>query len=332
MYFRPILRWGLLFLFIFGAAQAADARDQLAVMDLKANHGVEKSLALALSVIIRDKIHSFGQYEVLSMQDLEAIAERESVQMKLGCDENQCLLDFGQKLGTKFMMAGSLSKLGGIYVVSLRLLDTQGAAAGVKQRQTRKCRCDEGQLIEAAEKLAAGIMGVVEAPPKATRPKPPPMPKTDVPMTVPAGWRKVVWGPLSTIVPTAWLETERDDQKLTVEIPGGKAMTGVGINFNIGPNSLDQSIQKVRAMASKDTLKDIGRRELGGQVFRVFEGMFPVEGGTELRLGLFLAERDLLPDLRLVITVGGDEANLNKHQSDVLTLINSIRFNPDAFK
>jgi hypothetical protein len=130
---RVLIFWIILKIVLW-IPSAASAKEQLAVLDLKAKHGVEQSLAEALSVEIRDAIHSFGKYEVLSREDLEAIAERTKTQQLLGCDNSICLVDFGKKIGTQFMVAGSLSKIGETYSLSLRLIKVVGEDSGVKKR------------------------------------------------------------------------------------------------------------------------------------------------------------------------------------------------------
>lgn len=128
-------------------------------MDLKAKYGVADGLAEALSVEVRNAIHSQGEYEVLSKEDLETIAERTKMRQSLGCDDTQCLIDFGQAIGTKYMVAGSVSKLGDTYSVDLRLIDTEGDDTGVKNRASKKCTCPEDQLFGTAMDAAALVMG-----------------------------------------------------------------------------------------------------------------------------------------------------------------------------
>ncbi len=135
------------------------AKEQLAVMDLKAKYGVADGLAEALSVEVRNVIHSQGEYEVLSKEDLETIAERTKMRQSLGCDDTQCLIDFGQAIGTKYMVAGSVSKLGDTYSVDLRLIDTEGDDTGVKNRASKKCTCPEDQLFGTAMDAATLVMG-----------------------------------------------------------------------------------------------------------------------------------------------------------------------------
>lgn len=137
----------------------SSAKEKLAVMDLKPTHGVEESLAEALSVEVRDAIHSFGDYEVLSKEDLAAIAERTRMRQSLGCDDTQCLIDFGQAIGTRYMVAGFISKLGDTYSINLRLIDTEGDDAGVRNRASEKCACPEDELYQTAKAAAALVMG-----------------------------------------------------------------------------------------------------------------------------------------------------------------------------
>lgn len=144
-------------------AEAAEkkAKERLAVLDLEAKHGVEKSLAEALSVIVRDKLHGFGDFEVMSRGDIQAVASREQLKQALGCDDDgsQCLVDFGRAIGTRFMVAGDISKLGATYTVSLRMLDTKGDEAGVKNRASESCKCDEDALIGTVQDVAAKLAG-----------------------------------------------------------------------------------------------------------------------------------------------------------------------------
>ncbi len=139
----------------------SSSKEQLAVMDLKADYGVEQGLAKALSVKIRDAIHSFGDYEVLSKKDLEALAERTETQLLLGgkCADAICLIDLGKKLGTKYMVYGSISKLGDTCSISLRLLDTKGKDAGVKKRVNKEYKCSEGGIVNTVNTVVALVMG-----------------------------------------------------------------------------------------------------------------------------------------------------------------------------
>ena len=144
-----------------GQAAEKKPKERLAILDLDAKFGVEKGFAEALSVIIRDKIHGFGEYQVMSAEDIQAVASREQLKQAMGCDDTagQCLVDFGRKIDSRFMVAGDISKLGSTYTVSLRMLDTKGNAAGVINRVSESCKCDDDMLINKVQDVAAKLVG-----------------------------------------------------------------------------------------------------------------------------------------------------------------------------
>jgi hypothetical protein len=143
--------------------QAAEkkAKERLAVLDLEAKYGIDKGLAEALSGIVRDRIHSYGEFQVMSKEDIQAVASREQLKQALGCDDgsSQCLVEFGRMIGTRFMVAGDISKIGTTYTVSLRMMDTQGEGAGVTNRVRESCKCNDDALIGTVEDLAAKLLG-----------------------------------------------------------------------------------------------------------------------------------------------------------------------------
>ncbi len=136
----------------------SSAKDRLAVMDLETNTGVDQGLAQALSEEIRTVIHNLCGYEVLSKQDIEAISKRLRTQYTFGCEKDlQCLIDFGNQLETKYMVAGSISRIDRTYSISLRLIDTQGEEAGVKKRSIEKCYA-QNQLFDTAKAAATSLI------------------------------------------------------------------------------------------------------------------------------------------------------------------------------
>ncbi|MFH0784576.1 MAG: hypothetical protein V2B20_21835 [Pseudomonadota bacterium] len=161
------LVWIVMLVVVFSATCAQSeaiarktAKEKLAILDLEPTYGIERELAKGLSVIIRDEIHSFGDYEVLSREDLQAVASQEQLKQALGCDEGgTCLVDFGRAIGTRFMVVGSISKFGTTYTISLRMLDTKGETAGVINRTSMNCKCAEDDLIVIAQNVAAKLLG-----------------------------------------------------------------------------------------------------------------------------------------------------------------------------
>ena len=143
--------------------QAAEkkTKENLVVLDLKAKIGVDKRLAKAMSGIVREKLHSYEEFQVMSQDDIPAIANREQFKQATGCDDegNQCLADFGRKIGARFMVVGYITKLGSTYIVSLRMLDTQHKNSVIINRVRESCRCNDQGLLGIAEDLAGKLVG-----------------------------------------------------------------------------------------------------------------------------------------------------------------------------
>lgn len=170
------IRFFLILIAVFflslGSTNAADKRERLAVLDLEPKFGIEGSFAEALSMVMRDEIHSHGQYSVMSREDLRAVASREQLMQAMGCDEGgNCLVDFGRAIGTRFMVVGAISKIGGVYIVNLRMLDTKGATAGLVHRVSKRCKCDDEALIGTIQSVAAEIIGQTSSADKAAAQK-----------------------------------------------------------------------------------------------------------------------------------------------------------------
>lgn len=134
------------------------AAERLAVMDLEVNTGVDLGLGQALSEEIRTDIHNLCGYEVISKKDIEAVSKNMKTQYAFGVEKDlQWLIDFGHQLETRYMVAGSVSRIDSTYSISLRLIDTKGKDAGVKKRVMKKCR-KKGDLFDAAKAAAADLM------------------------------------------------------------------------------------------------------------------------------------------------------------------------------
>lgn len=134
------------------------AGERLAVMSLKSQTTDQQAFAETLSVEIRNEIHKLGIFEVVSQEDIDTLAERSATIQKLGCEDNQCLITFGNQLGSRFMVAGSMAKLKEKYHLALRLLDTGKDDPGVKARTSRECGCTEEELLKVARVLSVTLL------------------------------------------------------------------------------------------------------------------------------------------------------------------------------
>jgi TolB-like protein len=120
---------------------AADARPRLLVTDLTAQ-GVSAQEAAALTDAVVQSLTERNLFEVLSRRDVETLLTAERQRQLLGtCDSSPeaCAQDVGGALGARYVLSGSLSKLGPTYELAIQVLDTvKGRPVGRSTRLARE--------------------------------------------------------------------------------------------------------------------------------------------------------------------------------------------------
>jgi hypothetical protein len=131
--------------------------EKLAVMELEAIGDVSDVVVEAMTNYLKDEIHSQGQYSTISREEIEALATRLALQQASGnCTSDECLADMGKALGTRLMVYGSISKIGSVFSVSLRLLDTDTKEP--VNRVNKLCKCGEEELFGTIKLAAQELM------------------------------------------------------------------------------------------------------------------------------------------------------------------------------
>jgi len=95
----------------------------LAVVELDA-YGIAKTDAGALSNRLTSEIFKTGRYTVLEREKIEEILLEQGFQ-QTGCTSSECLVEAGRLLNVQLIVGGSISKIGAIYTVELRLIDVE---------------------------------------------------------------------------------------------------------------------------------------------------------------------------------------------------------------
>jgi TolB-like protein len=113
-----ILLFTLNFLFI-------SAQNTVAVLDFE-GIGVSKDEARALSNRFGTEFMSLssGRFVLVERQQMGEILEEQGFQQS-GCVSSECAVEVGAALGAKFIIIGSISKVGSLYSVNARFLDVE---------------------------------------------------------------------------------------------------------------------------------------------------------------------------------------------------------------
>ena len=103
------------------------AQETVAVLDFE-GIGVSKDEAKALSNRFGSEFMdlSKGRYTLVERQQMGEILEEQGLQQS-GCVSSECAVEVGAALGAKFIVTGSISKVGTIFSVNARLLNVESS-------------------------------------------------------------------------------------------------------------------------------------------------------------------------------------------------------------
>lgn len=105
---------------------AATEKPKLAVLDLQ-NNGAPPEAATALSEAMAQEISRRGFFDVITSADVRTLLGMERQKQLIGCSDEakSCTAELAGALGARFVLSGTLSKLGDAFQLSLQTLDTQ---------------------------------------------------------------------------------------------------------------------------------------------------------------------------------------------------------------
>jgi TolB-like protein len=101
----------------------AQEKYTVAILDLEPQ-GVSQSEAISITNLIRNELFLTGQYTVVERDNMAEIFKEQGFQIA-GCTTSECIIRAGRVLGVQRMVAGSLDKLGSLFIINLRLIDVE---------------------------------------------------------------------------------------------------------------------------------------------------------------------------------------------------------------
>ncbi|MEE2837036.1 MAG: hypothetical protein VYB65_13540 [Myxococcota bacterium] len=132
-------------------AKPADARPGVAALDLEVIEGVSAGVGKLLNQVMMQRLTNSERFSsILGMGDIREMIDLESQKQALGCEQESCLAELGGALGVPLLIVPSLGKLGGVYLLALKINDVENAKVSV--RSSRELR-DEAKLMSAMKSL-----------------------------------------------------------------------------------------------------------------------------------------------------------------------------------
>lgn len=110
---------------IYTAFSSVSSKEKMrtAVIDFRAK-GISKTIASAISELIRTEMINTGKYLIIERSQMNAIMQEQGFQ-QTGCTDVDCAVKIGKLLSARKMLVGTVSKIGQKIIISGRIIDIE---------------------------------------------------------------------------------------------------------------------------------------------------------------------------------------------------------------
>src|SRR5207247_2413764 len=107
----------------------SSGKPKLVVLELTAGSGIDASMARSFGDAVTNEVSRRGFFETTSTQEIQTMLGVERQRQLLGCSEQaqSCMTELADAIGARFVLSGSLTKLGDAFQLSLQTIDTAKA-------------------------------------------------------------------------------------------------------------------------------------------------------------------------------------------------------------
>ncbi len=119
----------MLALLVAAALCAAPEKPKLILFELTPGGGIDATITGPLTDAIASELGARGYFQVLTQRDMSTMLSIERQKQLLGCSDNasECFAELSGAVGARFVMSGSVARLGDAYQLTLSTLDSQKA-------------------------------------------------------------------------------------------------------------------------------------------------------------------------------------------------------------
>lgn len=95
----------------------------VAVLNLKVADGVTAGEAEIISDRLRAELFNTGNVSIMEREEMKQILAEQGLQQSGACSDEACMVQTGKLLGVQQIIAGSIGKVGSMYLINLRMFD-----------------------------------------------------------------------------------------------------------------------------------------------------------------------------------------------------------------
>ena len=116
------------------------AREYIAIIDFE-GIGIPNDEARVLTQRLTSEMINIGVYQVLERSEMKRLLDEQKFQYS-GCVDLNCAVELGKMLGAKYMVVGTISKVGRTFTVDSRLIYVESSEAYASGQYTSKGSLD----------------------------------------------------------------------------------------------------------------------------------------------------------------------------------------------
>jgi hypothetical protein len=117
---------------------------------------VDPTLVGILTDLLTHELSTNETYEVTSARDMESMVAKNAVDQQLGCSDPRCAVDLAKGAAARFLVSGSVGRLGDLYVISLEIMDL--TTVQVVRRVHARVQGTDKDLVALMEQAAGKLL------------------------------------------------------------------------------------------------------------------------------------------------------------------------------
>ena len=161
MFKHSLLTFSLGALLFCSSIANGQERKTLGVLDLDAI-GISETEVRALTERLRSELIGTNRFTILERGKMDEILTEMGFQQE-GCTSSECIVQAGEILGVQLMVGGSISKVGQLHSIDLRLIDVETSAILGKSTKDIKGTV-EVVMMTGIREAVIGLVGGVATP------------------------------------------------------------------------------------------------------------------------------------------------------------------------
>ncbi len=145
-------------LLLISASVFSNDKPVLTVLDFRIN-SISESDMKSITSFLSASLHDAGEYTVIDTAQRDTILD-ELAFSNSGCTDESCMLEIGKLLSAQFIVTGDIALLGGRYIFSAKMIETETSAT---IHTAKNIYTDLGELIDDMPNFAARLSGLEAA-------------------------------------------------------------------------------------------------------------------------------------------------------------------------